>query len=105
MLVDKDVNVKRSAVSVLCFVFPSAPNKIETWNELHRLVYNDDNEVRQITAKVIGSVFQHIPVKNEAWEDLHNLALDDDVNVKDQLPPLLDLYFLMHQNKSKFGQI
>jgi HEAT repeat protein len=58
------------------------PNKVQAWQDLRRLIQDENRWVRDESAKALMSVFSQVPDKNLAWKDLHVLTHDTDRNVR-----------------------
>jgi len=62
--------------------FNTSPTRTQAWQDLHRLIGDQDRYVRQIAAQAMGSAFQYIPDKDQAWQDLIRLSDDRDSSVR-----------------------
>lgn len=63
-------------------LFSVLPNKQQAWEDLHKLVSDEDYWVRHHVAIAIGFAFAEIPNKQQAWNDLIKLSIDDDIYVR-----------------------
>ncbi|HII92709.1 MAG TPA: hypothetical protein HA262_11255, partial [Methanosarcina sp.] len=51
-------------------------DKQQAWNDLHRLINDENSRVRSQTASALGSVFSQVPDKQQAWNDLLRMTND-----------------------------
>jgi HEAT repeat protein len=68
--------IKEKALEQLKHSFSLLKNKQQAWNDLHRLVNDENYFVRSSVAFTLVSVFPYVPDKQEAWDDLIKLAND-----------------------------
>jgi hypothetical protein len=57
--------------------FSRVPDKTQAWQDLHRLIQDQDSDVRWNAARSLGSAIAHVPDQDQAWQDLVHLAQDD----------------------------
>jgi HEAT repeat protein len=65
-----DVEERREAVKQLWDNFADLPDKKQVWEDLIRLIGDEDRDVWLSAAVSLGSAFQHVPDKEKAWNDL-----------------------------------
>ncbi len=70
------------AILSLGSAFSHIPDKMEAWQDLHKLTQDKDDDVRRKAVLSLGSAFSHVPNKVEAWQDLHKLTQDEDNDVR-----------------------
>ena len=56
--------------------FSSISDKEQAWNDLHRLITDENRNVRSLAAYALRFAFSHVPDKQQAWDDLHRLNND-----------------------------
>jgi HEAT repeat protein len=80
----KDVEERKKAVEELKINFAIFNDKEETWDDLHRLTQDNNDNVRSSTAYAFVFCYSHIPVeyREQAWGDLHRLTQDKANNVR-----------------------
>lgn len=71
------------ALSQLRDNFPSLADQQQAWNDLHRLINDEDRNVRFWAAEALGSAFYYLPDKQQAWNDLIRLTSDEDRHVRE----------------------
>ncbi|RXA20980.1 HEAT repeat domain-containing protein [Methanosarcina sp. MSH10X1] len=98
---DRNIHVKRNAISALDSVFSQITDKQQAWNELHRLTNDQDSDLRQGTAYSLGAVFSQLPDKQQAWNDLHRLITDGNSRVKRGATYTLGLVFSQLSSKEQ----
>jgi HEAT repeat protein len=54
----------------------------QVWDNLIKLINDEDSNVRSRAADTIDSAFSQVPDKQQAWNDLHNLTNDEDSDVR-----------------------
>jgi HEAT repeat protein len=57
--------------------FAALPDKKQAWDDLHRLVNDEDSTVRFEASHALSSAFSHLPDKQQAWNDLIKLTSDE----------------------------
>lgn len=62
-------------------VFSHIPDQQKAWGDLHRLTFDQEEDVRSSAVVILSSVFFHIPDKQKAWEDLRRLISDQEGSV------------------------
>ena len=78
MVSSKEVPDRRRAADSLGSAFAHLPDKIQGWQDLHRLTQDQDSDVRWGAAGALGSAFALLPDKIQGWQDLHRLTQDQD---------------------------
>lgn len=74
---------QREAARELGREFAGLSDKVQAWEDLHRLTSDNDNEVRRGAADALGGAFPYVHNKKQAWEDLHRLTSDTDNDVRE----------------------
>ena len=75
--------------------FQNVSDKKQTWLSLHRLVYDEDDEIRWRAAKAVGSAYKYLSEKEEALKDLDILTSSTspiDLNYQQDLMYLFYFY-------------
>ena len=67
------------AIHIMQEFFLELPDKIQAWQDLHKLTQDEDYYVRRGAAESLGSAFAHVPDKALAWQDLHKLTQDEEI--------------------------
>lgn len=57
--------------------FQDISDKKQAWLSLHRLVYDEDDEIRWRAAKAVGNAYKYLSEKEEALKDLDILTSDN----------------------------
>ena len=70
------------AIHIMQEFFLELPDKIQAWQDLHKLTQDEDYYVRRGAAYTLRSVFKYAPDKETAWKDLHKLTQDKDREVR-----------------------
>lgn len=73
---------RKKAARDLKASFRYFPDKKKAWDDLIRLVGDEDISVKWRAADALGSVFLDAYDKELAWKDLHRLTLDSDSEVR-----------------------
>lgn len=78
LMQSKDMRQRKRAVEELINNFAVLKDKVQAWDDLHRLTQDIDEFVRMGAANALGVCYSHIPEesKKQAWEDLHALTQD-----------------------------
>lgn len=58
------------------------PDKEKAWDDLCRLMEDEDRCVKWKAVETLGSLFSNVPDKKEAWKELHKLTFDQDGDVR-----------------------
>jgi HEAT repeat protein len=82
MVLSEDRNKKEIASSLLGDHFSEMPDKEQAWQDLCKLVQDEDNQVRWRAVLALESAYCHIPNIALAWQTLHKLTLDKDISVR-----------------------
>jgi HEAT repeat protein len=77
-----DAEERREAAWQLRNDFADLPNKAEAWDDLIRLMGDEDWGLRLYAVDALGSAFPHVPDKEGAWNDLHRLTGEEDRSVR-----------------------
>jgi len=77
-----DPRERVKAVRKICVNFVVLPDKDQAWDDVRRLVEDENSNVRTWAAETIGIAFSYIPDKNRAWKCLLRLSGDDNENVR-----------------------
>ena len=76
------VEDRKEAVGQFRINFAILPDKESAWQDLIRLIGDEDRFVRRGAARALGAVFSHVPDIDAAWQDLHRLSSDEDSFVR-----------------------
>lgn len=82
MILSKDRNKKEMASSLLGSLFSEMPDKEQAWQDLYKLMQDEDSQVRWRAAIALESAFCHIPNTILAWQSLRILTQDKDIGVR-----------------------
>jgi HEAT repeat protein len=77
-----EIRERINAVNQILSNFAVLPDKKQAWDDLHRLINDEDRNVRRNAAYSLGDAFPHILDKNKAWDDLIQLTNDEDRDVR-----------------------
>ena len=82
LCISKDRNERLEAIEQLrCF--SSQPNKLQAWNDLYRLTYDKDTDVRHRATEALVYAISQVPDRQQVWNDLLRLINDEDKHVRD----------------------
>jgi len=62
--------------------FQDLSDKKQAWLSLHRLIYDEDNDIRWRAAKAMGNAYKYLSEKEEALKDLYILTSDKRESVR-----------------------
>ena len=102
--ISKKCEDRREAIELLKAHFSSLPDKDQAWQDLHRLIQDEDSGVRWIAAKALGRAFSQVPDKDRAWQDLHILTWDEDRFVRRDAAEALGFAFSQVPDKDRAWQ-
>jgi len=98
------VREREEAADQLRDDFATLPDKERAWQDLHRLIQDEDSYVRKRALAALGSAFPHIPDKEQAWQDLHRLTQDEYRDVRSGAAYVLPSVFQQIPDKEKVWQ-
>jgi HEAT repeat protein len=84
--------------------FFQVPDKVQAWQDLHRLTKDEDSNVRWNAAIALRSVFSYLADKDQAWQDLHRLTQDIESSVRTKAAEALGEAFGMIPDKDQAWQ-
>lgn len=92
---------RQEAADLFINFFSELPDKVEAYQDLHRLTQDEESNVRETTANVLGIAFSFFPNKELAWNDLDSLIQDDDYDVQYSATKALEQAFPYVPDKLK----
>ena len=88
-----DPEARGESVEQLRRNFNSLSDKQAAWEDLIKLVSDQNADVRLDVNRTIGKVFQYMPDRQKAWEDLHRMTADENYKVREGAATALGIAF------------
>lgn len=76
MVLSNSLEDRRNATGLLLHHFAGFSDKELAWQDIQKLIHDDDNIVRKSAMEVLGAIIIHIPDKDLAWRNLFSLTQD-----------------------------